>query len=59
MKDKLAGAKKAIAGFLIPVVPVVGDSVITNTWDAAHIWAIVVSALCGLGVYAIPNKQNT
>lgn len=49
-------SRKAIAAFLIPVVPAVGDIVASGKVTRAAVWLVVIAVLSGAGVYKTRNK---
>lgn len=53
---KLNQIRKAIAGFLIPVVPAVTNAIV-NGWSTANSILVGIAVLTGAGVYGIPNAK--
>lgn len=55
---KLSQIRKAIAAFLVPVVPAVALGVLgSDGFTKPIVWGIVLAVLSGLTVYRIPNAS--
>ena len=53
---KLSKIRKAVAAFLVPVVPAVAVGVLgSDGFTKPVVWGIVIAVLSGLAVYRIPN----
>lgn len=52
---KIAAARKAIAAFLVPVVPAVASIVSAGEITRDSVWLLVIAVLSGLGVYGVRN----